>query len=142
MKNNLFLDMFSIINKKPVGCTIHEMNENVDHGDVIVQEAVEIYPNDDSLSVYNRIQELEKKLIEEYLDVIISGNYKSLSMASNGNYNGISDFEKLRKLDLGSIATLEEHIDLLRAVTHGSFKNAYFEKGGEKFYVRVSIERD
>ena len=30
-----FPQVFSIINKKPIGCTIHLMDEEIDHGDVI-----------------------------------------------------------------------------------------------------------
>lgn len=137
-----FPQVFSIINKKPIGCTIHEMNEKVDHGDIIFQEKVEIFPDDDSLDVYNRVQQVEKRLISQNLKTLIQGNYKSYPMSSEGNYNGIKDFEKLRKLDLGSIATLEEHLDLLRALTHGEYKNAYYEKDGRKYYIKVSIERE
>jgi len=38
---------------------------------------------------------------------------------------------------------LAEHIDLLRALTHGGFNNAYFiDDKGKKIFVRLSLEKD
>ncbi|BCV57503.1 hypothetical protein TUM17384_14480 [Shewanella algae] len=123
-----FPQVFSIINKKPIGCTIHEMNDKVDHGEIIYQESVDVYPDDDSFKVYQRVVQTEKKLIRRYLNDLVNKQYVSKPMFSEGNYNGIEDFKKLCELKLESISTLGEHIDLLRALTHGEFKNAYFIK--------------
>jgi hypothetical protein len=38
---------------------------------------------------------------------------------------------------------LREHIDLLRALTHGNFGNAFFvDDGGNKVFVRLFLESD
>jgi len=131
---------FSIINKKPIGCTIHLMNEDIDDGEIIYQKEVEQYPWDTSLSLYERVQSAEIFLLENYLLDIIFGRYSHLKKADKGNYNGIKNFNLLRKIDLASIGTFQEHIDLLRALSHGDFKNAYFEmKDGRKVYLKLSI---
>lgn len=135
--------VFSIINKLPIGCTIHEMNENIDHGNIIYQKQVSILDSDTSLDVYNKVQIAEKELLKENLNNIIFNNYKSKSMCSNGNYNGIAEFKQLCELKLSSYGTLREHIDLLRALTHGKHKNAYFmDEAGEKIYVQISLSKD
>ena len=45
-----FPQVFSILNKLPLGATIHEMDEGLDSGDIISQEKVSINSSDDSLS--------------------------------------------------------------------------------------------
>ena len=131
--------VFSILNQQPIGATIHLMDEMVDHGRVIAQERIEILPTDTSLSVYNRVIELEKKLISENLEVILLGRYEACVPSSDGNYNSIQDFQRVCRLDMSSMGTLREHINLLRALSHGDFKNAYFVEGERKIYVSVNL---
>ncbi|WP_350546441.1 dTDP-4-amino-4,6-dideoxyglucose formyltransferase [Pseudoalteromonas sp. 5-MNA-CIBAN-0065] len=134
-----FPQVFSIINKLPIGCTIHEMDEEIDHGSIIYQKSVSITPSDGSLEVYNKVLEAEKFLISRYFDNLISGNYELVKVETEGNYNGIEDFHALCELDLTNTATLSEHLDLLRALTHGEFKNGYFQDGDKKYFVKLEI---
>lgn len=135
--------IFSIINKKPIGATIHVMDEQIDNGEVIVQEEVDLHESDTSKDVYERVLETEKKLLERNLESIIKGDYKSKKIASSGNYNSPADFQELCKLNLSSVGTLREHIDLLRALSHGDHRNAYFyDDTGTKVYVRMVLERN
>lgn len=136
-----FPQVFSIINGMPIGCTIHEMDEAVDHGEIICQKEVGISPEDDSLTVYTKVQQAEKILISEYLESLISGDYKKSKMTTEGNYNSIDDFKKLCEIDLSSVGTFEEHINLLRALSHGDFNNAFFLKDGKKIFVKISLTK-
>ena len=137
----LYPQVFSIVNGLPIGVTIHLMNEEIDSGDIIISEPVAIYDTDTSLDVYNRIQDLEKRLIAEHLQSLVRGNYQTQKMAEEGNYNSIDDFKGLCQLNLDHQGTLKEHINLLRALTHGEFLNAYFfDKNGKKVYVRIILE--
>lgn len=135
--------IFSIINKKPIGATIHVMDDQIDNGEVILQEEVDLYESDTSKDVYERVLETEKKLLEKNLENIIKGDYKSREIASSGNYNSPADFQNLCNLNLSSVGTLREHIDLLRALSHGDHNNAYFyNENGAKVYVRMILECD
>jgi methionyl-tRNA formyltransferase len=137
-----FPQVFSILNKLPLGATIHEIDEELDHGKIIVQKEVPVYANDTSLTAYNRVQEAEVVLLEMYLDSIIGGEYESKPMPEKGNLNLKSDFNKLCGLDLAKTQTIGETIDLLRALTHGDYKNAWFidEKTGNKIFVSIDLE--
>lgn len=135
--------VFSIVNKKPIGCTLHIMDVEIDHGDVIYQKEVTVNSWDTSLDVYKRVVDAEKKLINKHLLDLITGNYEYFKLKDNGNYNGIKDFSELSSLNLSATATLGEHIDLLRALTHGDFNNAYFiDDQGNKVFVRIILEKD
>ena len=132
---------FSIINALPVGSTIHLMDDQVDHGEIIAQKEVEIIISDTSFEVYRKIINAEKKLIQENLFSIIEGVFKTTKPEQDGNYNGIKNYNALCELNLKSVATFGEHLNILRATTHGNFKNAYFfDDHGRKYFVRIVIE--
>ena len=133
--------VFSIINGMPAGATIHLMDEHIDHGAIFAQERVNISQADTSLDVYEKVIFAEKKLIKKYLIPIISGDLTAQRALPEGNYNSIKDFKNLCSLNMDSIGSLREHINLLRALSHGEFKNAYFlSEAGKKIFVRVVLE--
>lgn len=138
-----FPQVFSILNKKPVGVTIHEMDMELDHGPIIYQEPIEIYSYDTSWSVYQRIQEKEMDLLARHLADLIEGNYETKDMPSGGNVNSQADFEKLCHIDLGQETTYGEVIDLLRAMTFDTYDNAYFmDAKGNKVYISINMKKE
>jgi methionyl-tRNA formyltransferase len=139
-----FPQVFSILNKLPLGATIHEIDEELDHGKIIAQKEVPVYANDTSLTAYNRVQEAEVALLEMHLDSIIGGEYESKPMFQKGNLNLKSDFNKLCELDLTKTQTIGETIDLFRALSHGAFKNAYFidPVSHKKVFVNIHLEEE
>lgn len=132
--------VFSIINKKPIGATIHLMNEEIDAGPIVAQEPVSITALDTSLSLYQKVQNAETMLLERYLRPIILGELPKLVAPTQGNFNSMEEFRALCQLDKSSIGSLQEHIDLLRALTHGNYNNAYFiDEMGRKVFVKISL---
>ncbi|HEY2124441.1 MAG TPA: phosphoribosylglycinamide formyltransferase [Chthoniobacterales bacterium] len=49
------------------GCTVHHVDEQIDHGDIIAQREVPILPNDTAESLHERIQAEERKLYPEVI---------------------------------------------------------------------------
>jgi len=135
--------VFSIINKKPIGCTVHLMDDEIDHGDVIYQKVVDINSWDTSEAVYKRVVSSEKELIKLHLLDLVNEAYDCKKLEHDGNYNGIKDFDELTFLDLTSKGSLAEHVDLLRALTHGSFNNAFFvDEQGNRVFVKIALEKE
>jgi methionyl-tRNA formyltransferase len=133
--------VFSIINGLPLGATIHEMDTKIDHGPIIARKEVDIYPWDTSLTAYERVLAAEVELLDTHLDCILNGAYRARPAESCGNLNKKADFEKLRELDLSDVSTLRGHLDMLRALSHGDFKNAYFvdAESGKRVFVKVEL---
>lgn len=48
---------------KVTGCTVHYVDEEVDHGPIIAQEAVAVQPGDDPPALHRRIQQAEHRLL-------------------------------------------------------------------------------
>lgn len=136
-----FPQVFSILNGNKAGVTIHEMDEELDHGPIIVREEVPIDSWETSGDVYRKLLRTEVRLIEKHLEDILNGNYKLTRPEEEGNINYFSDFKKLCHIDLSDIASYGEVINRLRALTHEDYRNAYFlDNKGKKIFVRVFLE--
>jgi dTDP-4-amino-4,6-dideoxyglucose formyltransferase len=131
--------VFSIINGLPCGVTIHEMDKGIDSGPIIAQCKIKINFWETSRIVYDKLLSLELKLLAKNLDIIINNTYKTFK-TKRGNINYKKDFLKLCKLDLQSIDTLENHINLLRALTHENHENAYFVIDGKKIFINIYLK--
>lgn len=136
-----FPQVFSIINKLPAGATIHEIDEQLDHGGIIAQETVPSYAWDTSIDIYNRVLEKELQLLRENLPSIIANTAIATAPKEEGNLNLKKDYNDLCELDLSKKQTVGSTIDLLRALTHGEYQNAYYidVASGKKVYVSVSL---
>lgn len=136
-----FPQVFSILNGKPAGATIHEIDELLDHGNIIAQKAITIEANDTSLTAYEKIQQAEIELLDEHLETILENRYQSFAPAEEGNVNLKKDFNALCKIDLDKQVTMKEAIDYLRAMTHGDYANAWFtDASGKKVYVKITLQ--
>jgi methionyl-tRNA formyltransferase len=138
-----FPQVFSIINGLPWGVTIHEIDEELDHGDIIIQEQMELDAWDTSFSAYNRVLDKEIELLEKVLGEIVDGNYSKIKVTSEGNVNLKKNFKELCMLNLNEKVTMKEAIDRLRALTYDGYKNAYFSDDfGNKVYVSIKLEKE
>ena len=55
------------------GVTIHFVDEQLDHGPIIVQEAVPVLPGDDEATLHARIQQVEHRLLPAVVEVLAQG---------------------------------------------------------------------
>lgn len=77
---------FSIINKIPVGATIHEIDNELDHGNIIAREFVEKLIVDTSDTLYDKIIDKEIELINKWLEPIVYNNYTAIPPEQEGWY--------------------------------------------------------
>jgi len=61
---------------KVSGCTVHFVDEFLDHGAIIVQRAVAVLENDDEHTLAARILEQEHQAYTEAINIVLSGNYE------------------------------------------------------------------
>lgn len=140
----IFPHIHSIINKYPVGVTIHEMDTKIDNGNIIIQEELPIMSWDTSGSLYKKIFDLEIKLLKENLYNILNLDYQSHApIELNSIPNTINDFKKLCHIDLNKLGSFAELIDLLRALTHEDYRNAYFyDENNQKIFVKIILDKE
>lgn len=136
--------VFAILNGKPLGATIHEIDEDLDHGKIIDRQLVDIKASDTSLTAYNRVQVKEAEMIEKNLPSILDGTYQTIIPEDEGNINFKKDFNDLREIRLDETVTFKQAIDRLRALSHPPFKNGYFidPDTNQKIWIEVSLQAD
>ena len=61
---------------KVSGCTVHFVDEELDHGTIIVQKAVAVSDADDEHSLAARILEQEHMAYSEAIQIVLEGKYK------------------------------------------------------------------
>jgi len=134
--------IFSIINGLPIGATIHLIDSELDHGNIIAQKEVKAFPWDNSYTLYKKILEAEIALIKENLTNLLTGEYTSYPPPTEGNVNLKKDFTRLLEFDLTQTMTGLEFINYTRAMTHNNFKNLYFidEETNRKVYIKINLE--
>ena len=63
---------------KVSGCTVHFVDEELDHGAIIVQKAIPVLDTDDEPSLAARILEQEHIAYSEAINIVLSGKYRVL----------------------------------------------------------------
>lgn len=134
--------VFAIINDYRIGATIHEIDKELDNGHIIARAFVEKENYDTSETLYNKVIAKEIELLDEHLESILDNSYEAFAPESESNLFLKKDFNQLLHLDLNEETTVGKVIDKLRALTHGSYSNAYFidEKTGKKVYVGIQLK--
>ncbi|HRN80132.1 MAG TPA: dTDP-4-amino-4,6-dideoxyglucose formyltransferase [Ferruginibacter sp.] len=136
-----FPQVFSILNQLPCGATIHEMDEQLDHGPIIAQQPVDIESWDTSFTAYHKILDAEIQLLRHNLRNILNNEYNTFK-PDEGNVNLKKDFDALCEIKLDATGTWREHLNHLRALTHGNYQNAYFmDDAGNKVMVSVTLNK-
>jgi phosphoribosylglycinamide formyltransferase 1 len=61
---------------KVSGCTVHFVDEHLDHGPVILQATVPVLDDDTPEALSERILKQEHRLYSEAIDIVLSGRYR------------------------------------------------------------------
>ncbi len=100
--------------EKETGATLHYMTEKPDNGDIVVQQAVPILPNDSALEVFQKVTVAAEMALHGVLPALLAGTAQAMKQdLSQGAYfggrkaeDGIIDWSK----------SAQEIHDLVRAV--------------------------
>jgi phosphoribosylglycinamide formyltransferase 1 len=61
---------------KVAGCTVHFVDEELDHGAIVVQKTVPVLDGDDEHSLSARILEQEHSAYSEAISIVLEGNFE------------------------------------------------------------------
>lgn len=132
---------WAILDGTAIGATLHFMDEGVDTGDIVHQRRLPIEPDDTADSLYRRVKALELEVFREAWPSLEARTAKRTPQPRDqGSAHVKADLlrDEIRRIDGNS--------DLLRKLraltTSDPAEAAYFEEGGKRYRVRVSIERE
>ena len=133
--------VFAIIHGLHSGATLHEIDEKLDHGRIIERRKENIFLSDTSLNVYHRVLSLELDLFDKNIKSIVEGNYRSYKPESSGNFFTKSDFNSLLQIDLQSEGKFIDFYNILRALSHGEYRNAFIIDPAteKKYFLKIEI---
>lgn len=133
--------VFSLAYDLPIGATIHEIDNLLDHGPIIARKLVEKTLWDTSATLYHKVLRAEIELLEAMLFKIVDNEYLTIIPEEEGKVYYKKDFERLCELDLNEEGTFKDFYDRLRALSHEGYQNAYFidEKTGRKINLNLSV---
>ncbi|HEX3352742.1 MAG TPA: phosphoribosylglycinamide formyltransferase [Terriglobales bacterium] len=61
---------------KVTGCTVHFVDEELDHGAIVVQKAIPVLETDDEHTLATRILQQEHVAYSEAISIVLGGNYQ------------------------------------------------------------------
>jgi phosphoribosylglycinamide formyltransferase 1 len=61
---------------KVTGATVHLLDEEVDHGPIVLQQAVPVLDDDDEWSLHGRIQEAEHRIYKSAVRALVEGRVR------------------------------------------------------------------
>ncbi len=126
-----------IAGEKETGITIMQMDEGMDTGDIILQEAIPIGPEETAGELHDRLAELGAKLIVKALEGLKQGHLKPRKQPEEG----VSYAPMLKKEDgfLDFTLPAEELARLIRGLDPWPSAYAYFRGKLVKFF-KPSVE--
>lgn len=131
---------WAIIDKKKYGATLHFMSEELDGGDIVAQEEIEVEPYFTANELYKNVLELEKKVFIDALPELVSLNPKKVPQSGIGTSYNKRDLSKIQKIDIDNKILPLELIDKLRALTTNDVNEAaYFIIDGKKYSIQINI---
>ena len=84
----------------------------------------------------------EIELLSANLVNILNGEYET-EIKEEGNLNLKKDFDALCKIDLDDNDTFRNHINKLRALTHGNYANAYIiDDSCNKIHLKLELKKE
>ena len=130
--------VWAILNgEKITGITYHFMDSDIDTGNILLQDTLEIYQNDTAFSLYNRLISLFCSNFSKMIDKLISGD-KGIKQVKEGRYynrslphNGVLKF---------SDVDFEYATRFVRAMYFPPFKGALFIDDNNNKYEIKKIE--
>lgn len=134
-------NVWPLVDGSPAGVTLHQIDAGVDTGPIYAQRAIPVSPDDDAGTLYERLHRAIYALFCEVWPAISDGSLKPQPQVGTSSEHRRSDFEALRSLDLDAQVRTGALIDQLRACSFAPYPGAYFDYNGQRYGIRVQIER-
>ena len=137
---------WALLEDTPYGGTLHFMNAGVDTGDIVHQKQVTPAPDDTGNSLYRKALDAEVEAFIEAWPRLLTGQPPRMPQDPDaGTAHRKKDLAAsgVQRIDLDMPVAPRQLLRKLRALTTNSpSEAAYFDEGGKRYRVRVTIEQD
>lgn len=134
--------IWPFIDGTPCGVTLNYIDEGADTGSIIAQRVVGIAEEDTAGTVYDKCKQVIFDLFKDaWVKLKGDGIMLSPQNHSVATYHSKKDGNELNKIYLESKYKVKDLFNLLKARTFGDRSFAYYEKDGNRYSVRIIIEK-
>jgi methionyl-tRNA formyltransferase len=132
---------WSIVNGTPAGVSIHWIDEQVDHGALLLQRELDVPITETGEHLYQRAADAMIELFTTNYNQIIKLEAEAHPQRQiQGVVHKARDMFEHSRIDLDRIYRAGDLINILRARTFTNGDSAYFYYQGRKYNIRVAIE--
>ena len=126
---------FAIINgDKEYSTTIHIMAEDVDAGDIVIEESVCIASDETAQTLYEKVSELSLICFNRLVNLLKKSEpIPAKHMVGKSRFYSRNDLGKIKNIT--DFTDLEKVGRIVRACTFSGFEPAYFTCCGIKYYI-------
>ena len=136
-------NVWTIVDDTPAGVTMHLVDEGVDTGPVLSQANVETRPDDTGLTLNTRLEAAIVELFKANWEKFASGELQPVAQNdADATLHRASDTSKIDSIDLNATYRAGDLINVLRARTYPPHRGAYFEADGQKYFLKLDIEKE
>ena len=138
-----YANIWSIVDATPAGATLHYIDSGIDTGDIISRKKVSVTSEDTGETLYRKIEKASIELFKETWPEIKHQNASRTTQALEaGTYHRKKDVESIDEIYLDHTYTARNLLNIIRARTFGTYDSAYFKENGEKYFVRIRIDKE
>ena len=138
--------VWSVLENKKQGATIHLMDSNLDTGQILWQSEIHLSISDTSEDIYKKASEILLENVTQVVNAWTDGKIELMSNRGDGTVHKISDLTGVREKNLEDIDSLENHIRWINALKFADGSRAIVHNSkGEKWKVELimsQIERE
>jgi methionyl-tRNA formyltransferase len=137
---------WAILEGTPAGASLHYMDESLDTGAIVCQLPCDVDPAETAHTLYQKLKALEVEVFREGWTRIRRGLRQGIPQApaAGSSHRRQALFDPaVQRIDLESTAQAGDLLRRLRALTTSRLDEAaYFDSGGRRFRVQVTIVPD
>ena len=138
-----FPNVWTIVDQTAAGVTMHLVDEGVDTGSILAQAQVEVSPADTGQTLNKRLESTMIELFKDNWESFAQGNLEPVMQNENiATSHMAKDTELIDKIDLEKSYVARDLINILRARTYPPYRGAWFEIDGQKYFLKLEIEKE
>lgn len=135
-------NFWSIVEDSPFGVTIHFVDNSIDGGDIVFQKRIFTTFEDTGETLYRKAQASMIDLFQESYQKIRSGDYvRTKQTRTSGSFHLAKDIGNASCIELEKVYTGKELLNIIRARTFPPHPGAWFNFDGDKYEIRISINK-
>lgn len=136
-------NFWALVEAAPFGVSIHFVDEGIDSGAIVAQQAIPYDWEDTGETLYLKAAQSTFDLFKSTYPQIRSGAaiHREPQDLSKGSLHFAKEIDLASTIQLNKKYTARELINLLRARTFPGFPACSFEEDGEKYEISVIIKR-